>query len=203
MIESVSGRKSYAPSEIVVDQPVHPGFTIAGSTSAASNDERAVRELVDRYAAARQSQDVKAIEALFTADADQLVSSGEWRHGSKALVRGMLESSRSNSGVRTIIVETVRMLAPDVALADAATKLPPRPPAKHAGCGALFSVSNIAAAGESPRFATCCHPNEVAMNTIPDCRILENSSGIKLTRRDFLGAIGIAMVADSRPGTCC
>jgi uncharacterized protein (TIGR02246 family) len=91
----------------------------AGSTSAASNDERAVRELVDRYAAARQSQDVKAIEALFTADADQLVSSGEWRHGSKALVRGMLESSRSNSGVRTIIVETVRMLAPDVALADA------------------------------------------------------------------------------------
>jgi uncharacterized protein (TIGR02246 family) len=90
-----------------------------GSTSAASNDEQAVRELVGRYAAARQSQDAKAIEALFTADADQLVSSGEWRRGSKALVSGMLESSRSNSGGRTIIVETVRMLTPDAALADA------------------------------------------------------------------------------------
>ena len=68
----------------------------AGSTSAASTDEQAVRELVARYAAARQNQDAKAIEALFTADADQLVSSGEWRHGSAALVRGMIESSRGD-----------------------------------------------------------------------------------------------------------
>jgi arylsulfatase len=37
------------------------------------------------------------------------------------------------------------------------------------------------------------------MNTIPDLRIWEKSSGIKLTRRDFFGAIGIAMVADNRP----
>ena len=91
----------------------------AGSTIAASNDEQAVREVVARYAAARESQDAKAIATLFTADADQLVSSGEWRRGSEALVRGMLESSRSNSGARTIIVETVRMLTPEVALADA------------------------------------------------------------------------------------
>jgi uncharacterized protein (TIGR02246 family) len=100
------------------------GITIAAllqipSPAGAATDDQAIRELVARYAAARQSQDSKAIETLFTTDADQLVSSGEWRRGSAALVRGMLESSRSNSGARTIVVETVRMISPDVALADA------------------------------------------------------------------------------------
>jgi uncharacterized protein (TIGR02246 family) len=81
--------------------------------------ETAVRELVARYAAARDISDVNAIGALFTDDADQLVSSGEWRKGRDALVRGMIESSRQNSGARTITVETVRFLSPDIALADA------------------------------------------------------------------------------------
>jgi uncharacterized protein (TIGR02246 family) len=81
--------------------------------------ETAIRELVARYAAARDISDVNAIGALFTDDADQLVSSGEWRKGRDALVRGMLESSKQNSGARTITVETVRFLSPDIALADA------------------------------------------------------------------------------------
>jgi uncharacterized protein (TIGR02246 family) len=81
--------------------------------------EKAVRELVAKYAAAREISDVNAIGALFTDDADQLVSSGEWRKGREALVRGMLESSKQNSGARTITVETVRFINPGVALADA------------------------------------------------------------------------------------
>lgn len=85
----------------------------------ATPEDHAVRELVARYAAAREMEDPKSIEALFTSDADQLVSSGEWRHGRENLVKGMLASSRGNPGDRTITVERVRFVAPGVALADA------------------------------------------------------------------------------------
>ena len=81
-------------------------------------DETAVRDLVARYVDAREHPDAKAIEALFTADADQLVSSGEWRKGREAVVRGTLASSESTGGHRTITVESVRFLAPGAAIAD-------------------------------------------------------------------------------------
>jgi uncharacterized protein (TIGR02246 family) len=73
---------------------------------------------VQKYVDAREAQDPKAIEPLFTADADQLVSDGTWRKGRDELVRGMLESSRKNPARRTITVESVRMVSPDVALVD-------------------------------------------------------------------------------------
>jgi uncharacterized protein (TIGR02246 family) len=82
-------------------------------------DELAVKDLVGRYNAARDEENPAAIGALFTSDADQLVSSGEWRRGQDQLVQGMLRSSRNNPGDRTLTVETVRFLAPDVAVADA------------------------------------------------------------------------------------
>ena len=44
-------------------------------------DEAGVRALVARYVDARERRDAQAIEALFTPEADQLVSSGEWRKG--------------------------------------------------------------------------------------------------------------------------
>jgi uncharacterized protein (TIGR02246 family) len=84
----------------------------------AQTPEAAVRELVAKYVDAREKIDPKATEALFTPDADQLVSSGEWRKGRDTVVKGAMGSSRQNAGKRTITVETVRFLAPDVALAD-------------------------------------------------------------------------------------
>ena len=78
-----------------------------------------MRDLVSRYNSARDRQDAAALAPLFTEDADQLVSSGEWRRGRAALVRGMLESSRTSPGDRTITIDTVRFLGPNVALADA------------------------------------------------------------------------------------
>jgi uncharacterized protein (TIGR02246 family) len=93
--------------------------SFAQSPAISSADEAAVKALVGRYHAARQLSDPAAIDALFTADADQLVSSGEWRRGRDTLVKGMLESSQRNPGRRTIAVERVRLLAADVALADA------------------------------------------------------------------------------------
>ncbi|MDR3621237.1 MAG: SgcJ/EcaC family oxidoreductase [Paludisphaera borealis] len=97
------------------------GLIAGGSSSvqgAPATDDEAVREVVQKYVDAREAKDPKAIEGLFTADADQLVSDGTWRRGRDALVRGMLESSRKNPAKRTIAVESIRFLAPDVALAD-------------------------------------------------------------------------------------
>ena len=86
---------------------------------AAQDPAMEIRTLIARYAAAREAQDPARTAALFTPDADQLVSSGEWRRGREALVKGAMASSRANEGRRTLAVETVRLLTPDSAIADA------------------------------------------------------------------------------------
>lgn len=80
--------------------------------------ESAIRDLVRKYVDARDKGDAAPIQALFTPDADQLVSSGEWRRGRESVVTGTVASSKSETGKRTITVETVRFLGPDVAIAD-------------------------------------------------------------------------------------
>lgn len=84
----------------------------------AEADAAAIKEVVRKYVAAREENDAKAVAALFTAEADQLVSSGEWRRGREALVSGAMASSQRSSGKRTVTIETVRSIAPGVALAD-------------------------------------------------------------------------------------
>ena|SRR5688572_468254 len=91
---------------------------LAAQTPASSSDEAAVRELVRRYVNARELKDPAAIEALFTADADQHTTSGEWRRGRAQIVPGTLESSKRNPGTRNITIQAVRFVAPDVAIAD-------------------------------------------------------------------------------------
>ncbi|RAK57401.1 SgcJ/EcaC family oxidoreductase [Phenylobacterium deserti] len=81
-------------------------------------DETAIRDLVGRYVQARDLKDPAAIGALFTPDADQHTTSGEWRRGRDAIVPGALASSGREPGTRRIAVETVRFLSPDIALAD-------------------------------------------------------------------------------------
>jgi uncharacterized protein (TIGR02246 family) len=67
---------------------------------------------------AREPRDPSAIEALFTEDADQHTTSGEWRRGRTQVVRGALESSKRIPGTRSINVAAVRFIAPDVSIAD-------------------------------------------------------------------------------------
>ena len=93
--------------------PPRPGLSAQSST-----DEAGVRDVVKRYVDARARADAAAVEALFTADADQLVSSGEWRKGREAVVRGTLASSKQTGGTRTIDIESVRFPSPDTAIAD-------------------------------------------------------------------------------------
>jgi uncharacterized protein (TIGR02246 family) len=73
---------------------------------------------VRAYVDAREKIDPAATAALFTEDADQLTSSGEWRRGREALVRGSMASSKNNAGKRTIAIETIRFPTDDVAIAD-------------------------------------------------------------------------------------
>jgi uncharacterized protein (TIGR02246 family) len=83
-----------------------------------AKDEAAIRDVVKEYVGARERRDPAAIGALFTSDADQLVSSGEWRRGRDELVTGTLASSQRTGGNRTITLETIRFPARDVAIAD-------------------------------------------------------------------------------------
>ena len=73
---------------------------------------------MSRYVDAREARDSKAVAALFTVDADQLVSSGEWRLGRDTVVSGSIASSAQSGGTRRIDVERVRFVAQDVAVAD-------------------------------------------------------------------------------------
>jgi uncharacterized protein (TIGR02246 family) len=83
-----------------------------------ASDETTLRATVQKYFDARDAQQPGDVERLFTPDADQLVSSGEWRKGREAIVQGTLASSRNAQGKRTIAIESIRFLTPDVAIAD-------------------------------------------------------------------------------------
>ena len=83
-----------------------------------TGDDAAIRDVVKKYVDARDQRDPKATEALFTADADQLVSTGEWRKGRDAVVRGTMASSAASEGKRTISVESIRYLGEGTAIAD-------------------------------------------------------------------------------------
>ena len=49
--------------------------------TAAPSDEEAIRATISKYVLARNLKAPDRLRSLFTADADQLVSTGEWRHG--------------------------------------------------------------------------------------------------------------------------
>jgi uncharacterized protein (TIGR02246 family) len=91
---------------------------LAQQRSDRADDDAAVKDVVKRYVEARERGDAAGVAALFTADADQLVSSGEWRRGRDEVVKGTLASSKQTGGTRTIDVETVRFPSNDVAIAD-------------------------------------------------------------------------------------
>jgi uncharacterized protein (TIGR02246 family) len=90
----------------------------AQTRGTAAGDEGAIREVVRKYVDAREKRDPALIAALFTEDADQVTTAGEWRRGRDNIVKGGLASSQTNPGTRDIAIEAVRFLAPGVALAD-------------------------------------------------------------------------------------
>ena len=86
-----------------------------------NNDKqtRAMYSLIDQYSQAREKRDTVLLKSILTSDIDQLVSSGEWRSGIKESTMGMLRSSASSPGTRTLKVEKIRFLNPQCAIVDA------------------------------------------------------------------------------------
>lgn len=81
--------------------------------------EKTLHALIDQYAQARETSDTILLKSILTGDIDQLVSSGEWRYGLAGAMKGMLRSSASNPGTRTLTVEKVRFLSPESGIVDA------------------------------------------------------------------------------------
>lgn len=101
-------------------------FTIVVMESLYSQDTennkqqgKEIYSLIDKYSQARETSDTVLLKSILTGDVDQLVSSGEWRIGIEGSMKGMVRSSSSNPGDRTLTVDKVRFLNSGAAIADA------------------------------------------------------------------------------------
>ncbi|RKN81057.1 DUF4440 domain-containing protein [Ulvibacterium marinum] len=93
---------------------IYPQETVSNT-----EQRQGIYDLVESYAQARESKDTVLLESILVTDVDQLVSSGNWRNGKKESMKGMLRSSASNPGTRTLKVEKIRFLNSTSAIADA------------------------------------------------------------------------------------
>ena len=80
--------------------------------------QTAITHLIDQYSEAREKIDTNLLKSILTTDIDQLVSNGEWRKGIASAVAGMVRSSSTQPGTRTLKVESIKMLNPATAIAD-------------------------------------------------------------------------------------
>lgn len=81
--------------------------------------KQAIVALVAQYAEAREQRDSVLLKQILVAEVDQLVSSGTWRTGIGESIAGMMQSSASRPGTRTLTVEKIRFLTPESGIADA------------------------------------------------------------------------------------
>ena len=81
-------------------------------------ESQEIIDLISSYSTARVTKDTVLLKEILIEDVDQLVSSGEWRKGIASAVQGMMQSSSENPGDRTLKVESIRFLNPDVAIVD-------------------------------------------------------------------------------------
>src|SRR5688572_25399530 len=80
--------------------------------------QKEITSLIDQYSQAREKRDTVLLKTIMTPDVDQLVSTGEWRVGINAAVEGMLKSSATSPGTRTLQVEKIQMIAASSAIVD-------------------------------------------------------------------------------------
>ena len=83
-----------------------------------SPESQALHSIIDQYSQARETRDTALLKKILTQDVDQLVSTGEWRIGLSEAVAGMLKSSASSPGTRTLQVDKIKMLNDATAMVD-------------------------------------------------------------------------------------
>ncbi len=81
--------------------------------------QQAIYGLIDDYSLARETKDTTLLKRILTPEIDQLVSNGEWRSGIATAIAGMMRSSASRPGTRTLTIEQIRFLDQTSAIVDA------------------------------------------------------------------------------------
>lgn len=90
-----------------------------GAQNIAGDKQRKdIYSLIDKYSQAREKRDTLLLKSILTTDVDQLVSTGEWRAGISASVKGMLSSSANSPGKRTLNIEKIRLFNPNSSIVD-------------------------------------------------------------------------------------
>ncbi len=80
--------------------------------------QKAITSLIDQYSLAREKRDTVLLKTILTPNVDQLVSTGEWRVGINAAVEGMMKSSASSPGTRTLHIEKIQSITSSSAIVD-------------------------------------------------------------------------------------
>jgi len=93
-------------------------FLIGQNTTPDARQKKDIHALIDQYSLARENRDTVLLKNILTADVDQLVSTGEWRNGIDASVKGMLKSSASTPGTRKLTIDKIRMFDQNNAIVD-------------------------------------------------------------------------------------
>jgi uncharacterized protein (TIGR02246 family) len=85
-----------------------------------SAEDAAIRRVIQQHDETRNKGDWKAVGLLFTEDADQLTSTGEWRKGRAGVEKGVTQVNATvyKGGKYSTTVTAVRMLGADHALVD-------------------------------------------------------------------------------------
>jgi uncharacterized protein (TIGR02246 family) len=101
------------------------GKPAVAQVKAASGDEAAIRSVIQQHDAARNKADWQGLSALFTDDAEQLTSAGEWRRGRADIEKGVAQGMATTykGGTYTTKVEKVRLLSSTVALVDSSFEI--------------------------------------------------------------------------------
>ena len=93
-------------------------FSYGQNSQPSASQRKLLTELIAQYSRARETGDTILLNNILTKNVDQLVSTGEWRSGIKAAMEGMKNSSATNPGSRTLIVDKIRMITPVCAIVD-------------------------------------------------------------------------------------
>lgn len=93
--------------------------TNAQKAAADNKLKQNIYSLIDQYAQAREKKDSVLLHSILATEVDQLVSSGEWRIGKSEAVKGMMRSSNSNPGSRSITIEKIRLIDSEFGIVDA------------------------------------------------------------------------------------
>ena len=131
-----------------------PVFVCGQQVNVSNKQKQEINAVVEKYLQARDNKDEVLLKSILTDDMDQLVSTGEWRRGKAASVKGMMQSSKSNPGERTIKVENIRFIHPECAIADARYEIQ-NPDGSARKMWSTFIVVNENGNGKLPPFGIC------------------------------------------------